>query len=545
MQVHTTRDSGMAAGDHPAMPAATPFRSFTAEAFKVTPSWQRLASILSGNGGCFGLYGPRGAGKSWLMLKAIEEAKSRKGLGLWFPCPSEYDASSFLSTLADNLANVIEQRFVRNSLWMLLVRRLQVLLAIVISAPVVLAVIVYVTRGLAGRNPSSATVFSPVPRWLWLLVGIAIGLLAVLFLAQIVWEVQATGQLVRSATALRERIRFTTSLKLGSEVQVRGGKAVPGTFRRSRERGLDERPTTVASLVYEFRRMAELIVKKLHGPVVIAIDELDKIDRPESVVRLLRDVKGIFEIENVTFLVSVSQEAASALQLGPLRASGRNEFDSSFYTVLELQPLSPAATLDLLRSRNMDITGTLAGVICLLGAGNVREIVRLAERAQVLGEPRSSWPDPDLRLVVSTLEEEAAGLVREIINGSTEQSGPGASAALAGAWQAFPRCAFATPEAFSEFSKAAIGKFWKPDWADDSWERVVQESWRRLLIRLFVAGAVVSNLSGPGGEAALDEPIVCDLRDVMIMASYSSAVARLMLEARFNKDLSSPYHRAP
>jgi hypothetical protein len=542
MSIRIARNSPVAAhiDDRSVM---TPFRSFTIEDFQTTASWQRLAHILSGNGGCYGLYGPRGAGKSWLMLKAIKEANNRKGLGLWFPCPSEYDATTFLSTLADNLADVIEQRFVRNSLWTLVIRRLQLLLSLVISTPIVIALIVYVSRGLAGRNPPSTTIFSPLPHWLWLVVGISIALLVLLFVAQIVWEVQPTGQLVRSATALRERIRFTTSLKLGNEVQVGGGKAVTGSLRRSRERGLDERPTTVASLVQEFRRMTELIVKKLHAPIVIGIDELDKIDRPKAALRLLRDIKGIFEIENVTFLVSVSQEAAMALRLGSLRVGGRDEFNSSFYTVLELPPLSPADTLKLLRARNIEITDALAYVICLLGAGNLREIMRLAERAQASGESQSASPDPHLSLLISTLEEETTGLLREIISGSMGQPERDAPLALAGVWQAFPGNAFATVDEFVEISKAAIHKFWEPDWADGHWEQVVQESWRRLLIRFFVAGAVITNQKRPGGTTALDENMVSDLRDVMVMATYSSAVARLMLQARFNEDLSSPYHQ--
>ncbi len=109
-------------------------------------------------------------------------------------------------------------------------------------------------------------------------------------------------------------------------------------------------------------------------------------------------------------------------------------------------------------------------------------------------------------------------------------------ALCSGCWWA----SFSRVNAFVELNKTVIDKFCKPDWADGCGEQVVQESWRRLLMRLFVAAAVISYQTGSDGGAALDEIMVSDLRDVMIMATYSSAVARLMLEARVNDDLSSP-----
>src|SRR5579859_1682466 len=95
----------------------TPFRSFSIEDFRETPSWARLTDILGATGGCYGLYGPRGSGKTWLMLRAIAKADQENGLGLWFPCPGGYGASEFLAALSDALAKAVEQRFRRDSIW--------------------------------------------------------------------------------------------------------------------------------------------------------------------------------------------------------------------------------------------------------------------------------------------------------------------------------------------------------------------------------------------------------------------------------------------
>jgi hypothetical protein len=70
--------------------------------------WQRLIDILpSGGGGSYGVAGPRGAGKSWLIANAKLWADRHKGLGVSFPSPSEYEPMAFLAAISD----VVAQRF--------------------------------------------------------------------------------------------------------------------------------------------------------------------------------------------------------------------------------------------------------------------------------------------------------------------------------------------------------------------------------------------------------------------------------------------------
>jgi KAP family P-loop domain len=514
------------------MALVTPFRSFAVAAFHRTESWERLDRILTGNGGCYGLYGTRGAGKTWLMLMAIKRANTDGGVGLWFPCPSEYDADAFLSALSDNLANLVEGRYLRDSLPGLVSRSLRLGLSLVVAVPVVAAVAGYVIRGAAGTKPVDDTIFATLPSWLWLVVGIAIVLLAVLGGGQIVWDRLPAGRLVREAHSIRERIRFTTSMKLGTDVDI-GGKPLAGRLRHTRERGLDERPLTVATLVFEFRRLCELIVRTTGGPLIIGIDELDKIEQPEAVLKLLRGIKGIFEIENVSFLVSVSEEAAAALRIGPLRTSGRNEFSSSFYTVIELSPLDPGQTAELLRSRDIPVSERRAHILCLLAAGNVREIIRLAERADLIDRSHPAAPEADWLLLRSTLEDEAQGLVREILRKPLDER------ALAGVWQAFPRSAFVTVDAFTELSRSCVRELWKPDWHGGIWEQGMAESWRRLLVRLFTGGIVNAAYGEDADARAI--AMVADLCGVVMTAAASPETALLELRARFGDDLSRPY----
>jgi hypothetical protein len=520
------------------------FRAFSISEFRETASWDRLARILVGNGGSYGLYGPRGSGKTWLMMRAITEANSNGGLGLWFPCPSRYDSNAFLSTLSDNLANAVESRFIRNSSIALAIRRGQALLLALIVVPVTIALITYAAHDLATANahPASRGFAATLPNWLWILVETALALLISLYTVRFMQDNSMRGHLVREATALRERIRFTTGLKLGSEVGVSGGQSLTATFNRSREKALDERPTTVASLIFDFRNLAELIAAKLAGPLVIGIDELDKIENADAVRELLRDIKGIFEVTGAHFLVSISDEAAVALQLGTLQTGGRNEFNSSFYTVIELLPLGPGGANELLQARGFGDSSRLAAALCLLSGGNQRELIRMADLCAVYAD---SYKIPrDERTIMMLLEKESLALLNEIIRSiSDDMRAEGIDNAKYAAWMALPRESFNSSDKFVRLGLSAIREFWRPYWADDKW-LAIQEPWRRLLVRLFVSAKLL-------GETGQADPIdilgersaVMDLRDILLMATNDAGVAKLMLESRFGEDLSGQYRR--
>jgi hypothetical protein len=352
-------------------------------------------------------------------------------------------------------------------------------------------------------------------------------------------------------------VRFTTaSLKRSSQASLSASYHGTAGITRARETNLAEREPTVASLVFDFRRFAASIATVLK-PLVIAIDELDKIDSPDTVRALLRDIKGIFEIPDVYFLVSVSDEAAAALRLGALR--GRDEFSSSFYTVLEMEVLDSADALRLAGKRGATLSSEQARSLCLLAAGNWREVIRLAE------EWRSPGAGPDVSaLARRSLGMEAAALLREIVRAGETASGASApgrtglgpangtgtatgaagpspavvTTALAAAWKALPAGSFTAEGPFDQLSRYVIRDHWNL-LSSQQWPDAPAEAWRRYLIRLFVAGRVLT------GTTQLDDRDIADLRNVLIQAGLSADVARLMLQDRFGPDLDGPYSRQP
>jgi hypothetical protein len=492
---------------------ATVFRAFVQDEFLEWPAWTRLRKILDANGGSYGLSGPRGAGKSWLMLRAICWAKEgpRPGLGLWYPSPSEYDPLAFLASLSDSLANEIRRWFdthpdAHRRLW--IAQWITRLTAAAGFAGVLAWVLL-----------ASSTAFGDVVRALGLAVAAgAVTGLGAHMLTRWWRRLHPEEQLLRESRVIGERARWTATRREGLDIGASAGSGIAGVIKRSRERELVERPATLSSLVHDFRALAELAGTTTGGRVVIAIDELDKMADPGKVRALLRDIKGIFEVPGVRFLVSVSDEAARNLSLGAL--TERNEFNSSFYMVLQAQPPSPDQCAELLQRRG-GVPREVALVLAVLAGGNPREVVRLAELAGQAATGREA--------AMKTIEEEALTLRREIVTAlEIEGVPPVTRETRIAAFRALPDDAFEEQSGFERLCRSALSDgMWAPDWRDAGWTPRFDEAWSRLMVRLAVAGELADSR-----ELVRDEKVGLRLRDVVTAASQSAAVARIILEGR-------------
>jgi hypothetical protein len=261
------------------------------------------------------------------------------------------------------------------------------------------------------------------------------------------------------------------------------------------------------------------------GGVVIAIDELDKMSDPEGVRKLLRDIKAIFEVPRVHFLVSVSDEAARDLSLGALIE--RNEFNSSFYTVVRAQPATPADCAELLERRG-SVPREVSLVLAVLAGGNPREVVRLAE----LAGPVTTG----VEAAMSALGEEALALRREVVTATSAEGIPELGhAARQGAFLALPDEAFERPEDFTKLCASALdSELWDPSRADPGWPPRFEEAWRRLMVRLAVAGQLAA-----ADSIVRDADLTDRLLDVVAAGGQSSQVAKIVLERKLRIDKRS------
>jgi hypothetical protein len=503
----------------------TVFRSFEPDEFLEWPTWQRLLRILRSNGGSYGLSGPRGSGKSWLMLRAIEWVRSANdagqlgGIGLWYPTPSEYKPLDFLASLSDSLGTEIDRWYRRNPL-------IQARRNVFRWAGPVWALIV------AGVMLASFLLFAPggsavVTGVVTVIAGLIGGLLARELSSERRGLYAREAALAKEAKIVSERARYTATRRDSYEFGAEGGRGFLARFRALRERELVERPATLSSLVNDFRALAGE-AGEVAGRVVIAIDELDKMEDAKGVRDLLRDIKGIFEVPRVHFLVSVSNEAARSLSLGALE--GRNEFNSSFYTVLEVPPAEPEDLAELIdRRTGGTVSREVALVLAVLSGGNAREVLRLAELA---GDSKSP-----AEATAKALQDETLRLRREIVTApDVEGREPLSNEARVRAFEALPDSAFSTPDALLTLGRSALDN-WDTQWArDDAGFRTrFGEAWRRSMVRLAVAAELLEAQS-----LVRDEALTTRLRDVIVAASQSAHVGRVVLEGQLQVEAARP-----
>jgi hypothetical protein len=132
---------------------------------------------------------------------------------------------------------------------------------------------------------------------------------------------------------------------------------------------------SLPDIVATMREFLELIATE-SSPVVIAVDELDKLGSDVTAAQFLNDLKGIFGVRHCFYLVSVSEEALSNFELRGFPF--RDAFDSAFDEVLHLRPLPYLESKGLLQRR---VVGLSAAYLCLcqcLAGGLPRDLVRVA-----------------------------------------------------------------------------------------------------------------------------------------------------------------------
>jgi hypothetical protein len=219
---------------------------------------------------------------------------------------------------------------------------------------------------------------------------------------------------------IKQRLRYSEALRNNLESAIKVGQDANLGVSIQSERSLAERALTIASLVYEFRDFMRQVSKRTAGPIVIGIDELDKIHDAEKAKELLRDIKGIFEVDGVHFLVSVSDEAKKTLHLGPMQE--RDEFSSSFYTVIDILPNTPRECAELLSKRSPNsFEEDALTAIGILSGGNLRETLRIADTCLEMSQSDAS-PIRLNQALSAVIGTEARTIRNEIISTELPES---------------------------------------------------------------------------------------------------------------------------
>lgn len=385
------------------------------------------------DGASIGVAGPRGAGKSTLVRQYCDEIPDDDNelnyssfdwswlLGTYLPGRRQTDLRCFVAAPVDYVARdfvlhlfatfcraVIGRYSARNghvprlivaAFWL---RRAWLLLLALLWRAVVCTAVVLVLmhwKKLIAQNMS-------VPVTWVEYTAIAVICLGVLDFARSAvirtrrWARQIRGKDDQAlATAARRhlsRVRYLQTHTSGwsGTLQLPWGKTA-GQYSRNVAQA--EQPHSYPEIVDEFRNFARDVAGEMHlqdNRVFIGIDELDKIGSAEQAERFLNEIKGIFGIPHVYFMVSVSDDALTAFERRGLPL--RNAFDSSFDEIMHVGPLSYDESRRLLYRRVIGLSEPYVALCHCLAGGLARDVIRAGRQIVRAAVAISSEDSPSI-----------------------------------------------------------------------------------------------------------------------------------------------------
>ena len=173
--------------------------------------------------------------------------------------------------------------------------------------------------------------------------------------------------------------KFTSGWSGKLVMPVAGELAESGTREKTRQ------PFTYPDVVHDFQQFMLAAVTTLKRqrtmadvPIMIIVDELDKIASEDQAQELLNDLKVLFSIDytGCLFLVSVSLDALASFERRGIPM--RDAFDSTFDNVYGLGYLSYEDAREMLQSRVLGIPAPFIALIHILAGGLPRDLIRLA-----------------------------------------------------------------------------------------------------------------------------------------------------------------------
>lgn len=143
-----------------------------------------------------------------------------------------------------------------------------------------------------------------------------------------------------------------------------------------RQRTWTERDLSHADWVAELRSYLETHHLRGGDPILIAIDELDKVADAAQVINTINGLKDLFHIRGTHFVVSVSEDALRSFATRGIPV--RDTFDSAFDTVIEIPHLTAEESCRLLQAR-VGIFPNATALFCHAWSGGVpRDLIRVA-----------------------------------------------------------------------------------------------------------------------------------------------------------------------
>ncbi|MFC4529323.1 hypothetical protein [Sphaerisporangium dianthi] len=372
-----------------------------------TRTVEEVETLIRGVSGIsLGIAGPRGSGKSTIVRQYCAPTSpvadlggpvpgwKGEGLRCMVSAPVDYAARDFvLHLFATFCRSVIAYFTARHdadeAVFRRCARRLWRILAELVQMVIRYGLIVVVLLWL--REPVAAYM-GVQERWIVALAS-AIGLFGLLryanWLSGVISRSRRASDRGRAGivTAARRnllRVRFLQSRSLGWASGIKLLTGVEGQVSGSLTQA--EQPLSYPEVVEQFRSFAHRVATFAHSQgqnVFVGVDELDKIGSADQAERFLNEIKGIFGVPHVYFMISVSDDALMAFERRGIPV--RDAFDSSFDEIVRVGLLDYAESRRLLYRRVIGLSEPYIALCHVMSGGLARDLIRSARQLVRIG----------------------------------------------------------------------------------------------------------------------------------------------------------------
>jgi Cdc6-like AAA superfamily ATPase len=385
-------------------------------AFRVpTRTRERLTSLLSQmDGGSVAVAGLRGAGKSTLLkqfcLPLDDDIRSARTIAIYVPAPSSYVARDFIAELfqrlceaylsycddpaAEDLYRMASSRIGRQQA----VRKILRISWLVIRAAIGVTLLILVSWSLVTHSPFLMSK-SPLAHHLaretvklthgWWRHYRAYFFLAIVLAAWAFWPpirlwreyLRRTREadMIQRARENLLRLRVDKTVTRGTGVN---SPSIQGLgLAMNRASSVKYTPWSLPELVSSTRRFMQdisLQMKCSSRPIVVAIDEIDRIGSLEDAEGFIGEIKAVFGVEGCYFLVAVAEDVGSLF--AQRATAGRSILENAFDEIVAVGPLTLYEARSLLLKRVPGFTDAFVYLAYAMSGGLPRELIRVSRR---------------------------------------------------------------------------------------------------------------------------------------------------------------------
>ena len=381
-----------------------------------TRTRDKLISLLSQmDGGSVAVAGPRGAGKLTLLkqfcLPLDDSIRSARTIAIYVPAPSNYVARDFIAELfqrlceaylsycdypvSEDLYHIAGSRIGRR--WA--IRRILRISWLAIRAVIAIALLVLVSWPLLTRSPFFVSPNFPLVRHFtnemvtltrsgWdnyrAYFALAIALAAWAVWAPIsLWRTYLRRtrepEIIKRAREYLLRLQVDKTVTSGTGVNSPSIRGLGLTMNRASS--VKYTPWSLPELVGYTRRFMQdvsLQMKNSSRPVVVAIDEIDRIGSLEDAEGFIGEIKAVFGVEGCYFLVAVAEDVGSLF--AQRATAGRSILENAFDEIVAVGPLTLQEARSLLLKRVPGFTDAFVYLVYAMSGGLPRELIRITRR---------------------------------------------------------------------------------------------------------------------------------------------------------------------